>query len=370
MSAEKKTKVLMYYSFGDSIGGPLTYLRSIMDSELNTRFEFATCFQNMAPGGLKLSLLLRMMRQIKQENADIVHVHGLQSEGFYGVLAAKMAGCRHIVTTVHGFAFDAQRKYGVKWILYRYLVEPLTLRLSDRVYCVCRHGAQRPIITRNTKGNGRGYIHSAIGPLRITQTREALRDQLQIAPQETVFVISGRISKAKGFGILAQAVKLLNQQQAGAFRLMVLGDGEYETTFRAEMAGEIQTGQVIMVGRTDRVADYLNAADICLLPSYHENLPLALLEAGKMGLACIASNVGGVPEIIRDGETGFLVEEQLPCAYARKMEILLSDVVLRQRMQKAIQQDMDERFSMSQMCKKIEEIYVHDRCGKACSNKR
>lgn len=364
MNGEKKTKVLMYYSFGDRIGGPLTYMNSVMNSELKEKFEFGTCFQNMAPGGLKITLLKRMIHQIKSENPDIVHVHGLQSEGFYGVLAAKMSGCRNVVTTVHGFAHDAQRKFSVKWFLYKYIVEPLTLRLSDKVYCVCEYASKRPIIVRHTWKNNFGYIHNAVGELQTTRTREEIRAQLNIAAQETVFVISGRVSQAKGFDILAQTIKILNKRNVGAFRLLVLGDGEYVGTFCEEMKVEIENGIVIMVGQTDRVADYLNAADICILPSYHENLPISLLEAGKMGLPCIASDVGGIPEIIRDGQNGFLIGDYQAASYADKMELLMKDISLRQFMSKTIRKDMDEKFSVSTMCEKIKKVYLHDKYAK------
>ena len=360
MDSEKKTKVLMYYSFGDRIGGPLTYIKSLMNSELKERFTFETCFQNMAPGGFRISLLLRMIGEIKAASPDIVHVHGLQSEGFYGVLSARLAGCRNIVTTVHGFAHDANEKYSVKWFLYRYLAEPLTLRWSDKVYCVCRYASERPIIVRNTRKNGFGFIHNAVGALHATQTREEIRSRWNIAPQETVFVISGRVSKDKGFDILAKAVKLLGARQERAFRLLVIGDGEYAEAFREEMKEEIESGFVIMTGQTDRVADHLNAADVFVLPSYHENLPIALLEAGKMGLPCIASAVGGIPEIVRDGESGFLIGDARAVSYADKMELLMEDILLRQRMGKALQKDIEEKLSMSTMCRKIEEVYVHD----------
>ena len=147
MGTEKK-KVLMYYAFEDKIGGPLIYLRSIMNSKLNEEYEFSSCFQNETSGGFSSKLLRRMVKQIKAEAPDIVHVHGLQSEGFYGVLAAKLAGCRYIVTTVHGFAFDGQKKRGLKWFLYRFFVEPITLRRSDKVYCVWKYAEERSIIKR------------------------------------------------------------------------------------------------------------------------------------------------------------------------------------------------------------------------------
>ena len=96
----------MYYSYENKIGGPLTYINTIINSELKKEHKFFTLFQNKAPGGLDISLLKKMIMEIKRIKPDIVHVHGAQSEGFYGVLAAKLAGKCKIVTTVHGFAFD------------------------------------------------------------------------------------------------------------------------------------------------------------------------------------------------------------------------------------------------------------------------
>lgn len=353
----KKNKVLMYYAFENKIGGPLVYLRSIINSELNSEYEFLTLFQNVAAGGINIKLLRSMINRIKSEKPDIVHVHGLQSEGLYGVLAAKLAGCRCVVTTVHGFAFDG-KKCGIKWFLYKYFVEPLTLRLSDKVYCVCRYASERSIVRKNTRNNNCGYIYNAVGELSTSLTRGQIRAQFGIADNETVFVISGRVAQDKGFDILTESVKQLNCFCSLSFRLLVVGDGEYLSTFCTDMCNEIKSGQVIIVGKTDRVADFLSAADVFVLPSYHENLPLALLEAGKMGLPCIASNVGGIPEVIEDGKTGFLIDNGQSNSYAQKMELLMTNTSLRYKMSRAIKKVIDERFSMSLMCKQIKEIYV------------
>lgn len=361
MVADKK-KVLIYYAFENKIGGPLTNIRDIINSELKDEFEFVTCFQNEAPGGINIRLLRRMVKKIKDEAPDIVHVHGLQSEGFYGVLAAKLAGCRCIVTTVHGLAFDSKSSHWMKRFLYRWFVEPLTLRMSDKVYCVCKYASERPIIKRNTRKNNCGYIHNAVGALTVEQTREQVRAQWKIEPEETVFIIVGRVCIDKGFDILTQIIKQLNQSNAGRFRLMVVGDGECLETFCENMREEIDAGQVIIIGQSACVADYLGAADVFVLPSYHENLPLALLEAGKMGLPCVASNVGGIPEMIKDGETGFLIKNQVPNAYVEKMELLMTNPLLRHTMSEAIKEDVDGRFSMALMCKRIKEVYTDGIC--------
>lgn len=352
----KKKKVFMYYSSSNMVGGPLTYLKTIMESPLCEKYDFVACFQDMAPGGLNMKLLKRMKNKISKERPDIVHVHGLQSEGFYGVLAAKMAGVRKIVTTVHGFAFDSQNSSKLKRYVYRYLVEPITLHMSDEVYCVCEYAAHRKIILRHV-GNKCKYIYSSAPTLHLTQSRNSLRESLHFKEEDTVFVIAGRITKEKGFEILAQAVKLLKSRCSKAFKLLVLGDGDYSQEFQLLMKAEIEEETVVMIGRTDRVGDYLLASDVCILPSYHENLPIALLEAGMMGLPCIASAVGGIPEVVRDSVTGFLLNIQSPEAYAEKMELLIMDNELRGKMGESIRSDIARRFSLDEMCKKIEEIY-------------
>ncbi|MBQ4617821.1 MAG: glycosyltransferase [Clostridia bacterium] len=357
MEHKTKPKVLMYYAFEDMVGGPLVYLRSIMNSELKDKFEFVACFQNAAPGGWDGKLYKRMVEQIRREKPDIVHVHGLQSEGMYGVMAARKAGCKHIVTTVHGFAFDAQRPHSIKYMLYRYFVEPWTLRKSKAVYCVCKYASDRPIMKKHAGKNSVGYIHNAVPDMIATRDRATVRGEYGIADDEVVFVIAGRVAQAKGFDLLAEAVKLLEQTHE-RFRLMVVGDGDYTEAFSAQVSAQIEAGRVILVGKTDRVADYLAACDVFVLPSFHENLPIALLEAGKMGLPCVASAVGGVPEAVLDGQTGFLITERDAARYAACMARFIDDPALLRTMGAAMKADVDERFSMKTMCQKIEELYV------------
>lgn len=347
----------MYYSYGDKIGGPVTYINTIMNSHLKEEYEFVTCYQNMAPGGLNINLLVRMVRKIKQESPDIVHVHGIQSEGFYGVVAAQVAGCQNIVLTVHGFAFDGQQSSKVKRVLYRYVIEPITIKLSSKVYCVCEYASKRKIIKNNARKNDYGYIHNCAPDLSLTETRENVRKELGILTNEIVFIISGRVTKEKGFDILEKSIKILNKKGISNYKVIVLGNGDYYKIFCELMEQEIEQKQVLMIGQTNRVADYLNASDIFILPSYHENLPIALLEAGKMGLACIASNAGGIPEVIINGKTGYIIQELNPEYYAEKMEFMITHPDMLKRMKEYSKLNTEQKFSIDEMCTKIREIY-------------
>ena len=359
MQQAKRPKVVMYFTYADRIGGPLTYLNMLMASPLKQDYDFDTCFQNKAPKGLNLPLLREMTARLKELKPDILHIHGVQSEGLYGAIAGRLAGCKHIVMTVHGMAMDATNCRGVKRFLYRYLVEPLALRLSHRVYCVCDFAAQRPVIRRNA-GRGKrncGYIYNCAAPHKPSVTREQMRQQLGVGENEILFCISGRVSRDKGFDLLADALHLLAQKQLPAWKFMVIGDGAYRPDFEQAVQPLLEQGRVIMAGQTDRVADYLEAADGFVFPSYHENLSIALLEACTAGLSCIVSNVGGNPEIIQNSVNGIVLKEQTPGAYAAAMERLLRDPETMKIYQAQAQQDVIVRFSREKMLERIRKVY-------------
>lgn len=358
MEKNDRRKVLMYYSYSNKIGGPLTYINTIIKSDLKNKYDFVTCFQETAPGGLDIGLLLGMVEKIKRERPDIVHVHGVQSEGFYGAVAARLAGCKCIVMTVHGFAFDDSGYGGVKRFLYRHIVEPASLRLSDRVYCVCGYAAGRDIVTKNTRGRNFGYIHNPVPPMCRTSSRQAIREHYGIRENDVVFCISCRVTRDKGFDILTDIVKKMRGEDK--FRLMVLGNGDYFETFCDSVKEEISEGTVIMVGKTNYVADFLSASDAFVFPSYHENLSIALLEAGVSGLPCIVSNVGGNSEIVIDGETGYIVNDMSADGYVEKMRLLMNDSELLEKMQTAVAADIAERFSVSKICAEIDNVYSYN----------
>lgn len=364
MEKNAKPVVMTYYTYSNRIGGPLTYINTLLDSELAEAYQLQTLFQEKAPGGLDLRLLRDMTKAIKKAKPDIVHVQGAQSEGFYGVLAARLAGCKSVVMTIHGFAFDDAGCRGVKKFLYQRLVEPFAIRHADRVYCVCDFAARRDIVLRNA-GRGKrncGYIHNCVPTLTPQVERQQMRAQLGIAEHEKVFCISGRISKEKGFDILENTLHLLRQRNVQGWKLLVIGDGDYRSVFEAAVREQIDQGQVIMVGQTDRVADYLAAADAYIFPSYHENLSIALLEACAAGLACIVSNVGGNPEIVTDGVNGIVIQEPNAADYADAVAALLEAPEQMKQYQEAAKRSVMEHFSKEQMIQKIRRVY--DSCIK------
>lgn len=349
----------MYYSYENKIGGPLTYINTIINSELKKEHEFFTLFQNKAPGGLDISLLKNMVMEIKRIKPDIVHVHGAQSEGFYGVLAAKLAGKCKIVTTVHGFAFDDSSCKGLKRLLYKNIVEPFVLRFSDAIYCVCEFASKRDIVIKNTGKRNCGFIYNPVPQINISESRDVVRGKMGILPKDIVIAVSGRVTKDKGFPLIEEIVKELTKKNITNCKLLVIGDGAYSATFKNVLSQQILDNKVIMVGQTTHVFDYLNASDVFLFPSLHENLSIALLEACAIGLPAVVSNVGGNSEIVVNGKSGYVIDDFSKEKYIDALLKLIENEELRYKMGIFSSINVTEKFSIEKMCEEINEVYFN-----------
>lgn len=166
----------------------------------------------------------------------------------------------------------------------------------------------------------------------------------------------GRLVDPKGHGHLLDALAKVRSQIAGVKALLV-GDGTLRTEMerRAEALGLSDT--VIFTGIRRDVPEVLALLDVFVLPSLWEGLPIALLEAMAAGLPVVATRVGGVPEVVVEGETGLLVPPRDPEALAQAILTLLRDPDLRQAMGQAGRERVREHFSVDQMVKKTESLY-------------
>jgi glycosyltransferase involved in cell wall biosynthesis len=352
----KKPKVLHYYSSSTQIGGPLTYINTILNSDLEKTYSFDACFQMMAPGGINIPLLDRMRRQIKLAAPDLLHVHGLQSEGLYGLMAGRLAGCKRILVTVHGLASDTVEMNPVKRVLYRQVVEPYTLRHVDYVYCVCDYATNRPIIRKNAR-KLLHTIHTGIVPAFPSRERCQVRKELGISESKFVGIIVSRIVKDKGYEELADAIGRLYRNGEDRVRFCIVGEGGYAAELNRKLHREISAGYVKLCGRREDVVDLLFSSDFFLLPSWHENFPISLLEAGQAGLPAITTPVGGIPEIVEHGRTGLLVSVNNPRMLAEAICQLVDHSTRISWMGGNMKERIETSFSLNSMVNKIQDTY-------------
>ena len=286
-----------------------------------------------------LALATKMATVAETENLDLLHVHYAIPHSISGILARESLKPKRylpVITTLHG--------------------TDITLVGADRSYLpITRYGiAQSDGVTAISH-----YLKEAtkeifqfddieVIPNFICQTDYArhpvdeLRSTLALQGEPLlVHVSTFRPVKRPGdcIEILARVL-----QQGISTRLVMVGDGAERTNLehRARSLGVYD--KCIFVGKQPKIVDYLSAADVLLLPSEQESFGLAALEAMACEVPVIASRVGGIPEVVTDGETGFLSEVGDVDKMAADAARLLSDPILRRDMGKRARESAVSRY--------------------------
>lgn len=337
-------------------GGPFTGLNLILNSYLKQKYNFPILYQNRAPHGINIKLLYDLFKEIKSVKPDILHVRGLQSEGFYGVLAGRIAGCKNIVLSVHGFYSEV---VGLNWIMkniFRHIIEPITLQLANSVYCVCDHATNKAMIKKNVRKLSKTIYNAApnYSNLNKVEIRSRFRTEQKIDNNTILITIVSRVTIDKGFETLLNSILLLKDEKC--IKFVIGGDGPYLDRFK-QVIQINEIDNVIFLGKCNNVSDILISSDIFVFPSLHENLSNSLLEACSAGLACIATRVGGNSEIIEDNLSGLLIEVNDPTHLASKIKLLLNNKDLRHKLGENARIRMEQLFSSESTLSSIDNLY-------------
>ena len=176
-------------------------------------------------------------------------------------------------------------------------------------------------------------------------------------PEEKLIVSVGRFASEKGHRYLIEALNLLDREDV-AWRCTFLGDGELETELRSHTAAHGLSEWVTFPGFCEDVFSVLLTADVFVLPSLHESSPNALIEAMGIGMPCIASDVGGVVDLMEDGKNGLRVPPQDPAALAAALHRVLSEPDLASELGRNARATIQETFDSVVSIQKLEEVYV------------
>jgi glycosyltransferase involved in cell wall biosynthesis len=246
--------------------------------------------------GVDLMLVARIARWLRRHRIELVHTHNRMAL-IYGAPAARLAGAR-VVHTKHGNNPRGGTRllagnFAARFVSAFVAVSPETAEFARKRREV---DERRLLVIPN--GIELGRFHPA------PAGRDRIRRELAIAGDAWVIGTVGRIATEKNHALLVNAVAPL---LGPATRLVIAGDGQLLPELRERVA-KLGVGDFVhLLGARRDVPDILNALDTFVLSSDTEGLPLVIPEAMATGLPVISTRVGGVPSVLDEGQTGFLV---------------------------------------------------------------
>jgi glycosyltransferase involved in cell wall biosynthesis len=301
------------------------------------------------PGPRDPTAFLRLVRLLQREQPDIVHTF-LIVAGIYGRLAAFAAGVPLVLAA-------EQNVYARKPRRHALLERALAARTYRVVACceVVGRYYQQQVGVPSSKV---AVLYNAVRFGRRPQPTdgETARFALKLPPDALVIGTLGRLTEQKGQRILLQAVASLVRDTPNVV-LFLAGDGPLREELESEAARLGLADRARFLGlRRDRATLYA-AMDIFVLPSRWEGLSLALVEAMGAGRAVVATDVGGNPEVVRDGRTGLLVPATDSGALAGALERLARDRQVRAVLGEVAAADARSRFSIEQHVTRLAALY-------------
>jgi D-inositol-3-phosphate glycosyltransferase len=194
--------------------------------------------------------------------------------------------------------------------------------------------------------------------------QQTARRQLGLPLDQRVLLYAGRIEPLKGLDVAIEALATLEAPRP--LLLVVGGDEGAQLEVQrlraiAAREGVSESVRFVAAAAQAEMPAYYSAADLCVVPSYYESFGMAALEAQACGRPVVASRVGGLPEVVEDGVTGYLVPWRCPEPFAARLELLLHNDGLRQRLG-ASARERAERFRWQAIAQQLERLYqeLHD----------
>ena len=285
--------------------------------------------------GLDLSMVPKLIKIIRRERPDVVHTHLDVIK--YAVLAAKLAGVKKCVHTVHSLA-DREAEGRVQKIINGFYF---------------RRGWSLPVAltpeVRNSVAEFYGLPLSRVSVIYNGIDLSRCVPKTTYETGETVTILHvGRFDVPKNHPGLLEAFRLLLETHPEC-RLRLVGDGELRPDMEKLAREKGIADFVEFCGMQSNVYPYLHDADIFTLPSIYEGNPMTIIEAMGTGLPIVASRVGGIPDMISDGESGLLVEPE-PQSICTDLTRLVEDAALRQRLGLAARKQ-SQTFSAEHMAR-------------------
>jgi glycosyltransferase involved in cell wall biosynthesis len=297
---------------------------------------------------------LRLARFLRRGDVSILHTH-LFEPSVVGMIAGTLAGTPRRVVTRHYSDYHTRIHKRL-----HVLVDRLCTRLAHAVVAVSDHTARHLIEVEHAPPSKIHVVLNGIDFDRVRasgpDTRSRLRAEFAV-DGAYLLLIAARLHPEKGYEYLFRALPQVRKGVEKPVCLLVAGAGPFEAVYRQQVAALGCQEMVRFLGFRNDVPDLMTAADLVLLPSVAEAFGLVAAEALYLGAPVVATRVGGIPEIVRDGIDGVLVPPADSGALADAIVELLSDEPRRLKLAGAGRAKVVERFRFEDMVRRYEQLY-------------
>lgn len=304
----------------------------------------------------------RKIKQIIREfQPDIVHTHAAKA-GALGRKAAKACGVPVIVHTFHGHVFHSY--FGrAKTLIYKNIerrlaristgiiaISPIQKEELSRAHKICKPEKIRII----PLGFDLSKFQENL-PEKRTQTRNAWK----IADEEVAVAIVGRLAPIKNHQLFLDVLEAAAKNGVKA-RYFIVGDGQEREAIekRAEILRKTYGIRIELTSWIKDIATFNAGMDIICLSSDNEGTPVSLIEAQASGVPVISTDVGGVRDILSEGETGFVVPKGAVSAFSEKLQLLIQNEEIRTKMSQNGWNFVRDKFHYTTLVRNMENYYA------------
>ncbi|MCP4366420.1 MAG: glycosyltransferase family 4 protein [Planctomycetes bacterium] len=301
--------------------------------------------------------LLKLYFIIKRSKFHIVHTHTSKA-GVLGRIAARLAGTPIIIHTPHG-SFYHPVFFNPCKLWFFSLIERFTAMFTDRIITLCR-SETRDYLERGIAGNEKfTVIPSGVDTDKFPGCRidrDKMKGELGLPKDVPIVGIIARLAPEKGHDLCLDAFPQLIDAFQGAL-LIIVGKGALEDDIRKKISRLRLDASVVMLGHRTDIPEIIQILDVAVQPSFMDANTRTVVEAMLCGVPVVATDAGGIPEIVKHEETGLLVPPGDAAALARAITRLLKDEDLRVRLAEEAYRRIRQTHSLQTMIDNIFRLY-------------
>lgn len=329
-------------------------------SAMEVPFRELPSVQRNVSARLDIRLFFELFSLFRKERPDILHLNSSKI-GAVGALAGRCARIKNIIFTAHGWAFNEPRSALQRWTIIG--ISKFAALFQHTIICVSDFDRQAALRYHIARPEKLITIHNGIDAKAIPfLAKNEAREKLHIG--EDMFVVGtiANFYKTKSLDTLVFAA--ISSANLEKIRFVIIGDGPEKETIERLIEKYQLHKNFILPGVIKDAQIYLKAFDVFVLPSKKEGLPYALLEAMAAHLPCIASDVGGIPEIIENDRNGIVIPAITPGKIWNAIASLMKEKKKARTFGAQAYETIEKQFSLDAMRKKTIALYHADIVGR------